>query len=46
MTGVYVCKYGLKDSIMVVMVIIRELLGEKTQPLAMLLGSLNNFLAK
>lgn len=47
MIGVYVCKYGLKDSTIVVMVTIREKKPwRKTTALAMLLGSLNTFLAK
>lgn len=46
MIGFYVCKYGLKHSTTVVMVTIRELHSKKTKALAMLLGSLNTFLAK
>lgn len=46
MIGFYVCKYGLKHSTTVVMVTIRELHSKKTKALAMLLGSLNIFLAK
>lgn len=44
--GVYVCKQGLKDSTIVVIIIIREFHGEKTQALILLLGSLNAFLTK